>query len=423
MKRTALKIVIVVSSLYLVYSIGNKLGCYLFPVKNGVKVMVAEGEIKKGESLYATLDGMFPVNEVLALGRELSTVCNIQKVNPGDKYKVYYSSSSKILKFIYMPSPMINYVVDRSSEGFIVSKLVPEIEEKTVAVKGAIRSSLYEGMQRAGVSVHTIMEFADIFQWQIDFFTDVRPEDKFLLVYTQYYVAGEKVDDGQILVAGYKGKSINYTAIGFRDGESYSYYDAEGNSLRKQFLKAPLSYKRISSYFSYRRMHPILKYVRSHLGIDYAAPVGTPVSSIGAGKVTGAGWKGGFGRTVTVRHNSIYTTQYGHLSRYARGIKKGVYVKQGQVIGYVGTSGLSTGPHLDFRINRYGRPVNFLKLELPPAESIANKSRKSFDNTVEKARFYLKCLESDYFYESVRSVKDYAMSTAADDIRKKKLQK
>lgn len=422
MRKIAGKIIlgfIGIACLLLLLFIGNKLGNFLFPAGDTVKILVKEGEIKSGGSLHLSLVKDFSVNETILLTRSLSKEYDPSKTRPGDKYKIYHSTSGEILKFIYMPSPLVNYVADRSTKGFIVSKLVPDIEEKLVAVKGVIHNSLYEGMVNAGVDVRTVMNFADIFQWQIDFFTEVMPDDKFLLVYIQYFVNGTPVESGHIILAGYKGKVGRYTAIRFNE----NYYDSKGNSFKKQFLKAPLRYKRISSHFSYRRMHPILKYIRPHLGIDYAAPVGTPVSSIGSGRVTHAGRKGGFGRTVVVRHNSIYTSQYGHLKSYAKGIRKGVYVKQGDDIGYVGSSGLSTGPHLDFRINKYSKPVNFLRLKLPPAKSVSKKNKEEFDKQSVQAGLYLTYLESDYFSGRAALIEDYKKTESYSALYQSKLQK
>jgi murein DD-endopeptidase MepM/ murein hydrolase activator NlpD len=156
------------------------------------------------------------------------------------------------------------------------------------------------------------------------------------------------------------------------------YYDCDGNSVRRVFLKSPLNYRRISSYFSNRRFHPILKTYRPHHGVDYAAPTGTPVVSIGDGRVTKAGWNGGMGNYVEIRHNNIYTSCYGHLSRYGRGVRGGVRVKQGQIIGYVGSTGLSTGPHLDFRVKKYGSYVNPLTIDYPRGEPVGEERKEAF---------------------------------------------
>jgi len=175
------------------------------------------------------------------------------------------------------------------------------------------------------------------------------------------------------------------------DGKIKGFFAPSGNSMRKMFLKAPLNYRRISSHFSYGRVHPILRYVRPHLGIDYAANIGTPVSAIGDGIVIYAGWKGDYGKMIKIKHNASYTSLYGHLSAISKGIKRGAVVKQGQVIGKVGSTGLSTGPHLDFRITQNGKYVNFLKINMPFAENIPKKYKQEFNTVSEQ---YLKLLDS-----------------------------
>ncbi|HIC90700.1 MAG TPA: M23 family metallopeptidase, partial [Syntrophaceae bacterium] len=199
----------------------------------------------------------------------------------------------------------------------------------------------------------------------------------------EYYRDGRWIKNGRILAAEFVNVGSKYQAFYFEDGKGHGdYYDSEGRCLRKQFLKSPLRYKRISSYFSRRRFHPILKIYRPHLGIDYAAPVGTPVESIGDGKIEFIGWKGDYGRFIRVKHNRNYITTYGHLSRFAKGLKKGSRIKQGQVIGYVGSTGLATGPHLDFRMIRNGRFVNPLKIQPPPVAPIRKESMEAFNATV-----------------------------------------
>ncbi|MCK4649331.1 M23 family metallopeptidase, partial [bacterium] len=218
------------------------------------------------------------------------------------------------------------------------------------------------------------------------FLTEPRPGDRFLLAWEKYVDDGKTVLDGRILTAQYINRHRTHTAIYFEDPEgNRGYFTEEAKSLRKQFLRSPLSYRRISSYFSYRRFHPILKVYRPHPGIDYAAPIGTPVRSIGDGRVVYCGWKRGFGRFIKIKHPRGYYTTYGHLRRYAKGIRTGIRVKQGQIIGYVGSSGLSTGPHLDFRMIKNGKYVNFLKLKLPAVKSVKKKYLEEF-NRIKKER-------------------------------------
>ncbi|GAI05610.1 unnamed protein product, partial [marine sediment metagenome] len=225
--------------------------------------------------------------------------------------------------------------------------------------------------------------------------------DVFKIIWERERRADGKITEGRIIAAQYDGKEAKSTAIFFDD----DWWEIGGKSMRKQFLRAPLSYRRISSYYSLKRFHPILRYWRPHKGIDYAAQIGTPVSAVGDGVVTYCGWKRDYGRFIEIRHNSTYSTTYGHLLRYAKGIRKGKRVKQGDVIGKVGSSGLSTGPHLDFRIKRWGKFVNFLKLKFPPAKKIKKKYRKKFNKEKKMRLTQLATLSSET--EIPQKIKSY----------------
>jgi len=245
---------------------------------------------------------------------------------------------------------------------------------------GKIESSLWEAMAAQGVPPVIILSFTEIFESQMDFVTDTRAGDEFKV----FYEMKEAVKKGDILtskitIAKYKSDSKTYEAFYFKPEKGYAgYYDKNGMSVRSAFLKAPLQYKRISSYFSMARKHPIFKTVRPHEGIDYAAPMGTPISTVGNGIIKSATRSGGFGNLIIVKHLNGYETYYGHLSKYAAGIKKGVSVSKGQVIGYVGQTGVATGPHLDFRIMRYGKFFNFLSMKQQPDDSLYGPDKKKF---------------------------------------------
>ena len=343
------------------------------------------GTIGKGGFLRTSLQKEdFSWKEIFLLEEALKPIFDFRKCRPDDHYEVT-SASGKFKSLRYWTSPINFYLVESGDSGELVASLERvETDEVIVDAKGKIESSLYESMVKKGLTPEIVMNFADIFAWQIDFLTEPREGDVFKLIWKQYQKDGKSLLEGRILAAEYENSGKKHTAIFFKplDG-SGDYYTPEGKSLRKIFLRSPLHYRRISSYFSNRRFHPILKYYRPHLGIDYAAPIGTPVSTIGDGVVVYAGWKGGYGRFVKIRHSGSYYTTYAHLSRYGRGIKKGRRVKQGSVIGYVGSSGLSTGPHLDFRIIRNGRFVNFLRMKVPPAKSLNPKYKTSFDKIKE----------------------------------------
>jgi murein DD-endopeptidase MepM/ murein hydrolase activator NlpD len=212
-------------------------------------------------------------------------------------------------------------------------------------------------------------ELSEIYAWTIDFF-GIQKGDNFRVIYEKLFVEGEYVGLGQIIAAGFNHMGHDYNAFYFAPDSTGDFYDEEGGSMRRTFLKAPLRYRRISSGFSYSRMHPILKYRRPHLGVDYAAPAGTPVQSIGDGVVVSAGYTKQGGYTIKVKHNGTYTTAYLHLQGFGKGIRQGVHVKQGQVIGYVGSTGLSTGPHLDFRFYRNGKAIDPLQVKAPPAKPV-----------------------------------------------------
>jgi murein DD-endopeptidase MepM/ murein hydrolase activator NlpD len=222
------------------------------------------------------------------------------------------------------------------------------------------------------------IELSDIFAWTIDFF-GIQKGDRFKVVYEERFVEGQPYSIGRIYAALFENMGESFTAFYFEGEGQEGYFDVEGKSLRKAFLKAPLNFSRISSHFSHSRMHPVLKYRRPHLGVDYAAPSGTPVYSIGDGVVVKKAFQaGGGGNYVTIKHNSVYASQYMHLQGYAKGIAQGSRVKQGQLIGYVGMTGLASGPHLDFRIFKNGSPVDPLKVKAPPVEPISPVNENTF---------------------------------------------
>jgi murein DD-endopeptidase MepM/ murein hydrolase activator NlpD len=222
------------------------------------------------------------------------------------------------------------------------------------------------------------VELSEIYQWSIDFF-GLQEGDKFKVIYDESFVDSNSVGISRIHAAWFYHAGHAFWAIPFEQDSVMSYFDEEGNSLRKAFLKAPLRFSRISSGFSNSRLHPILKIRRPHHGVDYAAPIGTPVQAVGDGQVIAAAYQRGGGNYVKLKHNGVYTTAYLHLSKFGKGIKQGAYVKQGDVIGYVGSTGLSTGPHLDFRFYKHGKAVNPLKVEAPPVEPVHEENLLDYE--------------------------------------------
>jgi len=335
--------------------------------------VISSGPVTGMLSSHLSAAGLPPA-ETAGISAALRKKLNLRRLSPSDEYGVVLSTSGALVN-AYVLKGLSRYVVRPSGKGYELDVSSLSVTEETLRVKGSISSSLWESMSASGVPDGTILDFADIFSWSVDFLTEVREGDSYELVYEQRTAENGRSAGRRILAGVYDGKETG-RKLAFRHGDGY--YDEKGESLRSLFLRAPLQYRRISSYFSKARRHPILKIVRPHLGIDYAAPAGTPVSSVADGTVTFVGWKGGYGRYVEVRHALGYVTTYGHLSRYARGLKRGKRVKQGDVIAYVGSSGLSSGPHLDFRVRADGRYVNFLTIRHRSSGGPPVKDKEAF---------------------------------------------
>ncbi len=363
--------------------------------------------IRAGSSLHASLLGKHilqdDINRILDT---LGDVMDLRKSRPGESYELVTNQDGGLKTLRYCRNPGEVFVVEPAEDGLTVfQENIPLI--KTVKkVEGEISLSLYDAVCASGGNAELAVLLSDVFAWDIDFFTEPREGDKFAVLVEQYRRGEHEIGYGNILTAYYHGKEISKNAYRYALASGKTgYFDEKGESLRRAFLRSPLNYRRISSYFTNRRFHPILKRYRPHHGIDYAANYGTPVVSIGEGTINSAGWKGGYGRFVSVRHNSTYTSTYGHLSKYGKGVKRGARVKQGQVIGYVGSSGLSTGPHLDFRIKRNGSFINPLRLKVPSLDPVPKREMgifKSHVNLLANAMENLPAAESVEFAEFER---------------------
>lgn len=276
-------------------------------------------------------------------------------------------------------SPEKSLLVTRNGEGFNSHLIEHPVEIRLTHASGEIENSLYQAGQNAGLSDNVIMELADIFGWDVDFALDIRKGDSFSLLFEQHYLDGEKLRDGKILAAEFTNQGNTFRAILFTDPEGSSqYYSEDGKSMRKAFLRSPVDFRRISSRFTQERWHPVLGKKRPHRGVDYSAATGTPIKAAGDGKVIFRGVKGGYGNTVILQHGGNITTLYAHMSKFRKGVSSGNRVKQGQIIGYVGHTGLATGPHLhyEFRINGVHR--NPLTVRLPDAAPIPAKYKAEF---------------------------------------------
>lgn len=275
---------------------------------------------------------------------------------------------------------VLNIKNDTSSVGGVkVWKSELPHETRIIKVSGVINNSLYEDGVGAGADAGAIMDLSDIFAWDVDFAVDIKKGDSFSVLYEALYVEGRLTKTGRVLGAQMNNAGKRLTAVYFQGSKGKpAYYDEDGSSLSRTLLKSPLRYRRISSYFSKSRFHPILKKYRPHHGIDYSAPSGTPVEAAGSGRITFAGWKSGYGNFIEVKHHNSYSTGYGHLSKIHSGIRKGVAVEQGDVIGYVGSTGISTGPHLHYEVSQSGRVVNPLGLKSEPKQGVASVDKPAF---------------------------------------------
>ncbi|MBW1679771.1 MAG: M23 family metallopeptidase [Deltaproteobacteria bacterium] len=306
-------------------------------------------------------------------------VFDCRKVSPGDKYQLVTDDEYNLVNMTFETSPVSIYRLCQEGQKLVASKEEIILDKKMVKISGMIESSLFGALTDAGEQDQLAINFAEFFAWDIDFNRDLRKGDQFKIIFEKYYKDDNFIRYGKVLAAEYCNRRNIYQAIYFKDPEGREdYYNPEGNSLRRSFLRSPLRFTRISSGYSYRRLHPILKRYKPHLGIDLAAPAGTPVWAVADGVVTRKGWKNGNGNMVSIRHPNGYETMYNHLSRYGKDIKTGARVKQKDIIGYVGTTGLSTGPHLDYRLKKNGKFINPLKEKFPPGFPVNKTYRKSF---------------------------------------------
>ncbi|MBB2496699.1 peptidoglycan DD-metalloendopeptidase family protein [Aquipseudomonas ullengensis] len=276
-------------------------------------------------------------------------------------------------------SDLESIALSRTDKGYNFKRELVKPDMRTAYSHGVINSSLFLSAKRAGLSHDLTMDLANVFGYDIDFALDIREGDEFEVIYEEHVVNGKQVGNGDILAARFTNRGKTYTAVRYTSKQGVtSYYNADGNSMRKAFIRTPVDFARISSRFSMGRRHPILNKIRAHKGVDYAAPRGTPIKAAGDGKILLAGRRGGYGNAVIIQHGNSYRTLYGHMQGFAKGIRTGGMVKQGQIIGYIGTTGLSTGPHLHYEFQVNGKHVDPLSQKLPMADPIARNEKQRF---------------------------------------------
>ena len=343
-----------------------------------VTVVVEKGDTFS--SILSDLDIHSELTRVLNLDKQANP---LKRIYPGQK--LHFSFDDMGLDFIELEKSITESLfLRRNDEVFIVEKSTRELDKFTQVAAGIINNSLFLAGQNAGMSDKLIMSLAQIFGWDIDFALDIRGGDSFTILYEELYLDGEKVGDGNIIAAEFVNNKNTYRAYRYTDSNGKTeYYSPDGKSMRKPFLRTPVNLARISSYFNLRRRHPILNKIRAHKGVDYAASTGTPIMASGDGKVVYRGNKGGYGKTIILQHNYTYTTLYAHMLKYARGTGVGSRVRQGQTIGYIGQTGLATGPHLhyEFRVNNVHR--NPLKVKLPSAKPLPDSEKERFQAAIQ----------------------------------------
>jgi murein DD-endopeptidase MepM/ murein hydrolase activator NlpD len=363
---------------------------------------MAEDSVDSGETLSHIMERLgLNRTEARYVTDTVAETLDLTKVRPGAKVRVYRDrKTAEPVRLEYRLSPeKPRLVIERTPTGYAAGWEEYAPICLTEAAAGRIKTTLWG----AAVQVHKldpelVMTFADLFAYDVDFFTDIQEGDEFGILFDREYCQGRLLGPGRIHSAYFVNRGKKFELFQFANAEGEDgFFDAKGNSRKKMFLKTPLQYRRISSHFSKSRMHPILKYRRPHLGVDYTAATGTPVETVASGEVTFAGWKGGYGNIVIVKHNKEYTTQYAHLSRFPKGLKKGQKVQQGDLIGYVGSTGLSTGPHLDFRMTKGGDFVDpLVELAAQAAVPLSDADKSKFFEQVELRRAEMSRLLAEF---------------------------
>ncbi|HPT32666.1 MAG TPA: peptidoglycan DD-metalloendopeptidase family protein [Prolixibacteraceae bacterium] len=340
---------------------------------------IREGIIRPEQNLGEILAGFgISMTKVDQLVKASAGIFDLKKIRSGQNYFLFQEhDTANTTRYLVYENNAVEYVVFDLKDSTSISLGKKEVRKVYKTASGVIHSNLWNTMTENNLNPVLALELSDVYAWSIDFF-GIQRGDRFRVLYEEQFVDSVSIGIGPVHAAEFEHMGKSFYAFRYFQDKSFDYFDDRGDNIRRAFLKAPLSFSRISSRFSGSRMHPILKIRRPHFGVDYTAPKGTPVVSIGDGVVIEKGYHGGAGNAVKIKHNGVYTTQYMHLSGYGQGIFPGAHVTQGQVIGFVGSTGLSTGPHLDFRVYKNGSPVDPLKMEAPPSEPVKKEFRSDY---------------------------------------------
>ena len=345
---------------------------------------IVEGVVESGETLSTLLEAYnIPSTTVHELALKAKTIHSARSLRRGRGYTLLHASDfDRTARYLIYEPNEVDYVIYDMRDSLTVSQHQRPIDLVERELVGEIHGSLYQSILNAGGSAQLVDKLADIYAWRLNL-NHMQAGDTFKLIFEEKQVNGKTIESGRLKAASIEHNGKPLYAIGFDQGKGVSYFDQDGQSFKKAFLKEPVEYSRISSRYTNRRFHPVQKRFKAHLGTDFAAPRGTPIRTVGDGIVLEAGRSAGNGNYVKIQHNKTYTTQYLHMSRFAKGIRRGSRVSMGQTIGYVGSTGLSTGPHLCYRFWKNGRQVDALKEKLPLAEPVAQAYLTAFQATKE----------------------------------------
>ncbi len=365
-----------------------------------VTEQIVKGEIEAGDSLLVLFEDYSDVNSAYALVDMIEKEFSAKSMRVGQPYLLEYDAEKdKILRFEYEIDANKKLIVNKHEDDYVVKVEKIQYDKKLAYVDGSIDDSLYLTIARLDESPQLAHKVADMFRYDVNFIRDVQRGDSFSILVEKLYREGEFKGYGRTLGATFTNKGKKYESFLYYDAHKKEmYYNADGENLRKVLLQSPLKFTRVTSGYTHSRKHPVYGTYRPHLGIDYGAPMGTPIMAVGDGKVTYVGWRGGYGKHIVVRHAAGLESLYSHLSRYSRGLKKGSKVRQGQTIGYVGSTGVSTGPHLDFRLKQNGKFINPTKAINPRAEAVSKVHKKGYEERKKLVR---------EFMDGTRSLKSY----------------
>jgi murein DD-endopeptidase MepM/ murein hydrolase activator NlpD len=352
------------------------------PPQPKIERKTVKGSIQPGDTITALLGPFFSPQQILSLSRTSQEVFPLSRLCAGQPYELCLVND-RFDRFVYDIDREEQLVIRHLEDAFDVHKVPIAYTVRCDLVNATIQSSLFESVLAVDENETLALNLADIFAWDVDFIRDIRPGDSFEALVEKRFRDGQAAGYGRVLAARFTNQGQCYQAYLFQDGDQApAYYDENGHSVRKAFLKAPLSFTRISSGYTMRRLHPITKKIKPHPAIDYAAPIGTPIKTVADGTIVTATYNKYNGKYIKIRHPGGWMTMYNHMNAFRRGIRRGKKVRQGQIIGYVGTTGLSTGPHLDFRMYKNGHTVNPLKVKSPPAAPVSARNRAAFKATV-----------------------------------------